>query len=76
MEWIKSLNDYAGLFALLALLATFVVPIIIYKVQKKDERQAMQDEYDAMMGAARFPMSAEQRCFAAKKQLLEKRLKK
>lgn len=76
MEWIKSLNDYAGLFSLLALVATVVVPIIIYIVQKKGERQAMQDEYDAMMGAARFPMDAEQRKFYTKKQKLEKGLKR
>jgi hypothetical protein len=70
------LNDYAGLFALLALIATVVVPIFIYKQQKKEERQKMQDEYDAMMSSARFPMSEEQREFYAKKFKLEKGLKR
>lgn len=72
----EALNDYAGLFALLALVATIVVPIVIYKQQKKEEHQKMQDEYDAMMSSARFPMSEEQREFYTKKLKLEKGLKR
>ena len=72
----ETLNEYAGLFALLALIATVVVPIVLYKKQKKDERQKMQDEYDAMMSSARFPMSGDQREFYTKKFKLEKGLKR
>ena len=47
-EWIYSLNDYAGLFALLALIAAVFVPFFIYKKQRKDKWQAMKDELDAI----------------------------
>ena len=78
-EWkeiLTWLNECAGLFALFALIAAIAMPIIIYKQQKKEERQKMQDEYDAMMSSARFPMSEEQKKFYAKKFKLEKQLER
>ena len=72
----EALNNYAGLFALLALIATIVVPIVIYRLQKKEERQKMQDEYDALQSTLRFPMTPEQRKINAKKSVLEKGLKR
>lgn len=68
------LNNYAGLFALLALLAAIIVPYIIYRWQKKEERQKMQDEYDALESTLRHPMTPEQRKIYAKKWALEKGL--
>lgn len=70
------LNNYAGLFALLALLAAIIVPYIIYRWQKKDERQKMQDEYDALQSTLRQPMTPEQRKINARKWALEKGLKR
>lgn len=78
-EWkafLSWLNECAGLFALLVLVAAIAMPLFIYWLQKRSERKACQEEYDALMNSARLPMTNEQRCFAAKKQLLEKRLKK
>ena len=72
----ETLNNYAGLFALLALIATIVVPIAIYKLQKKEEHQKMQDEYDALESTLRHPMTPEQRKINAKKWALEKGLKR
>lgn len=70
------LNECAGLFALFALIAAIGMPIFIYKQQKKEERQKMQDEYDAMMTTSQYPFSEEQRKFYAKKFKLEKQLER
>lgn len=76
MEWlfnfIKSLNDYAGLFALLAV----IVPCIIYLKQRRNERQAMRDELDAMNDHPIFPTDAEGRKMYTRASYLKKRLKK
>lgn len=52
MEWFKhiveSLNSFAGLFSLLAVLAAIIVPWRIYRKNKKDQRQDLQDEWDAI----------------------------
>lgn len=76
MDLITLLNDFAGLFALLALIATIVVPIVLYKKQKQDERQAMQDELDAMNNLDRFPFTDSQRQHHLRKYILEKGLKR
>lgn len=70
------LNDYSGLFALLAFLAAVIVPFCIYRKQKKDDRQAMRDEYDARNDVSRFPMSPEDREYYTKKGKLEKGLRR
>jgi len=70
------LNNYSGLFALLAFLATVIVPFYIYRKQKRDERQAMQDEYDAISETERFPMSIDEREYYAKRRKLAKGLKR
>lgn len=72
----EALNNYAGLFALLALIATIVVPIVIYKLQKKEERQKLQDEYDALQQSLRVHFTKEQREINIKKYVLEKQLKR
>ena len=72
----ECLNQFAGLFSLLAVIAAVVVPIIIYKIQRRNERQDAIDEYDAMMENSDFPMSIEQREYYTKKGKLEKRLKR
>ena len=77
-EAIKSLNDYTGLLSLLAMIAAIIVPYCIYKKERNDrsnaERQAMQDELEAIDQNSRFPMSIEAREYFTKKHILEKRL--
>ena len=72
----QGLNNLAGLFSLLAVLAAVIVPIVLYKKGRKNERQAMQDELDAMNANAQFPMSENEREFYIRKTVLEKRSKK
>ena len=75
-NFLERLNDYSGLFALLAFLAATIVPFLIYWKQKKDERRAMKDELDAMNETFRFPMSYEERETYTKRRKLEKSLKR
>ena len=71
---IDSLNDYAGLFSLLAVLTSVFVPYVIYKKGRNDERQALQDELEAREENSFFPMSIEEREYYAKNQVLRKKL--
>lgn len=82
-EWkeiIDVLRDYAGLFALLSLLAAIIMPIIIYRITRKnnreDERQRIQDELDAINEMSQFPMTSNERKHFIRKTVLEKQLKK
>ena len=76
IEILSWLNDCAGLFALLALIASVFVPIFLYKKQRKNERQTAQEELDAMKENEFFPMSIEERNYFVKKRMLEKTAKK
>lgn len=73
---IESLNNYAGLFSLLAVLAAIVVPIVIYKKERKAEELSMKDELEAMQDYSRFPMSFDEREYFTRKSKLEKGLKR
>ena len=73
---IESLNNYAGLLSLLAVLAAIFVPIVIYKKERKAERLAMKDELEAMQDNSRTPMSFEEHEYYTKKSKLEKGLKR
>lgn len=75
-EMIESLNNYAGLFSFLAVLAAVIVPIVIYKWERKNERQAMKDELEAMRENSHFPMTIEEREYYTKQGKLEKGLKR
>ena len=70
------LNECAGLFALFALVAAIIVPILIYKKQRENERQKAQEELDAIKENEIFPMSIEDRNYFVKKRMLEKTAKK
>lgn len=72
----EELNNYSGLFALLAFLAAAIVPFCIYRNQKKDDRRAMKDELDAMNDISQFPMSHEEREYYTKKRKFEKGLRR
>lgn len=78
-EWkvfLSWLNECAGLFALLALVAAIAMPLFIFWLQKRSERKALQDEYDARKDLEQFPMNVEDRNDFVRKQLLAKWLKK
>lgn len=70
------LNNYSGLFSLLAVIAAVVVPIVIYWKQCRDERQNAIDELNAMNDVSRFPMTDSQRNYYIRKEILEKKIKK
>lgn len=76
IKFIHWLNDYAGLFSLLAVLAAIFVPYRIYRKQRNDEYQSLKDELDSMAEINRFPMSHSERELYTRKSILEKRLKR
>lgn len=71
------LNDYSGLFALLAFFAAIFIPVYIYKKQKEDNRQSLRDELEAINESSRLSLfTQEERDHYAKKSKLEKGLKR
>lgn len=58
MEW---LNYFSGLFALLALIASVVIPFVIYRNQKKDKLKDYKDEYEAIQRLKNFSMTSNER---------------
>ena len=82
------LNEYSGLFSLLAVVASIVsivVSVIIYRKQKKDQEnfyqkqqndllQDLRDEYEAIESTSMFPMSLPERGYDGRKSFLEKKL--
>ena len=73
------LNEYSGLFSLLAVVASIVsivVSVIIYRKQKKQQLQDLQDEYEAIESNTMFPMSLAEREYYGRKKYLEKKLRR
>ena len=73
------LNEYSGLFSLLAVVASIVsivVSVIIYRKQKKQQLQDLQDEYEAIESNSKFPMSIAEREYYSRKNYLEKKLRR
>ena len=71
------LNEYSGLFSLLAVVASvvaIVVSVMIYRKQKKDHLQDLKDEYDAIEKTSMFPMSIAEKEYYSRKNYLEKKL--
>ena len=71
------LNEYSGLFSLLAVVASvvaIVVAVVIYRKQKKDHLQDLKDEYDAMEENSVFPMGLAEREHFVRKCYLQKKL--
>ena len=78
------LNEYSGLFSLLAVVASIVsivVSVIIYRKQKKDQEnfyqkqqndllQDLRDEYEAIESTSMFPMSLPERGYYGRKSFL------
>lgn len=73
------LNEYSGLFSLLAVVASIVaivVSVIIYRKQKKLQLQDLQDEYEAIESTSKFSMSIAEREYYSRKNYLEKKLRR
>ena len=82
------LNEYSGLFSLLAVVASIVaivVSVMIYRKQKKDQEnfyqkqqndllQDFRDEYEAIESTSMFPMSLAEREFYSRKSYLKNKL--
>ncbi len=73
------LNEYSGLFSLLAVVASvvsIVVSVMIYRKQKKEHLQDLQDEYEAIEKTSIFPMSIAEKEYYSRKNYLEKKLRR
>lgn len=67
------LNEYSGLFSLLAVVASVIVPFWIYRKQKKEQKQDLKDELDAMEENSVSPMGLDEREYYGRKSYLEKK---
>ena len=73
------LNEYSGLFSLLAVVASvvaIVVSVVIFNKQKKQQLQDLQDEYEAIESNSKFPMRIAEREYYSRKNYLEKKLRR
>lgn len=73
------LNEYSGLFSLLAVVASIVsivVSVIIYRKQKKEHLQDLQDEYEAIESNSKFPMNIAEREYFIHESYLQKKLRR
>ena len=84
------LNEYSGLFSLLAVVASIVsivVSVIIYRKQKKDQEnfyqkqqndllQDLRDEYEAIESNSKFSMNIAEKEYYSRKNYLEKKLRR
>ena len=73
------LNEYSGLFSLLAVVASvvaIVVSVVIFNKQKKDHLQDLKDEYEAIEKNSIFPMSIAEKEYYSRKNYLEKKLRR
>ena len=73
------LNEYSGLFSLLAVVASvvaIVVSVVIFNKQKKDHLQDLKDEYEAIEKTSIFPMSIAEKEYYSRKNYLEKKLRR
>ena len=73
------LNEYSGLFSLLAVVASvvaIVVSVVIYRKQNKEHLQDLKYEYDAMEEISVYPMGLDDREYYGRKRYLEKKLRR
>lgn len=76
MEWINENSGLLSLVAAIAAVAGLFVPFIIRWLDKKEKRQELLDEYETRKEIDKFPMSYEEKGYAAHKEILKKKLKK
>ena len=71
------LNEYSGLFSLLAVVASVIVPFWIYRKQKKEQKQDLKDELEILTRPHNpLAMNQELRERDEKIELLEKKLRR
>lgn len=73
------LNEYSGLFSLLAVVASvvaIVVSVVVYRKQKKQQLQDLLDEYEAIESNSKFPMSIAEREYFIHESCLQKKLRR
>lgn len=75
----ECLNEYSGLFSLLAVVtsvAAIVVAVVIYRKQKQQQLQDLKDELEAIEQYSVFPMGHNEREHFVRKSYLQKKLRK
>ena len=70
------LNNCSGLFSLFAALSSVIVPLWIYRKQKKEHLQDLKDEMEAMEENSVFPIGHDDREIFARKSYLQKKLRR
>lgn len=73
----ECLNEYSGLFSLLAVVASgaaIVVAVVIYRKQKQQQLQDLKDELEAIEEQSGFPMGHNEREHFVRKSYLQKKL--
>ena len=76
MEWISENSGLLSLVAAIAAVIALVIPFIIRKLDKKEKRQELLEEYDIRKSMDIFPMSHEEREFYTQREILKNKLKK
>ena len=74
----ECLNEFSGLFSLLAVVASVasvIVAVVIYCKQKKDHLQDLKDELEAIDECSTFPMGHNEREHFVRKFYLQKKLR-
>ena len=56
-EFIDGLNEYAGLFSLLAVLAAVIIPMIVYWLERRSYKKSIRNKLEASKEHYVFPMS-------------------
>lgn len=72
----ECLNKCSGLFSLFAALASVIVPLWIYRKQKKEHLQDLKDELEAMEDNSVFPIGHDDRELFTHKSSLQKKLRR
>lgn len=73
----ECLNEYSGLFSLLAVVASvaaILVAVVIYRKQKQQLLQDLKDELEAIEQYSTFPMGHNEREHFVRKSYLQKKL--
>lgn len=55
-EFIDGLNEYAGMFSLLAVLAAVIIPMIVYWLERRDYKKSIRNKLEASRENDIFPM--------------------
>ena len=73
------LNEYSGLFSLLAVVTSvvaIVVAVVIYRKQKQQQLQDLKDELEAIEQYSALPMGHNEREHFVRKCYLQKKLRR